>query len=83
MDDEQTIIDDSRNFKQTMELIVGKKFKYEPWEECLKSMSKNEISSFTVDKKVGSRGCSLGYYKYHLMAERASKSGRLFDYDGI
>ena len=49
---EPVIIDDSRKHKQPMELIIGKKFKFEPWEECLKTMAVNEISSFTVDKKV-------------------------------
>lgn len=52
VDEEPVIIDDSRKYKQPMELIIGKKFKFEPWEECLKTMTNNEISSFTVDKTV-------------------------------
>ena len=50
--DEPKVIDDSRKHPQPMELIIGKKFKFETWEECLHTMTKNEISSFIVDKKV-------------------------------
>jgi len=52
VDEGQKIIDDSRKHKEPMEIIVGKKFKFEPWEECLKSMTCGEISSFTIDEKV-------------------------------
>ena len=51
--DEARTIDDSHKHKQPMELIVGKEFKFAPWEECLKTMLCGEISSFTIDKKVG------------------------------
>ena len=51
-DGESKTIDDSRKHPQPMELIIGKKFKYETWEECLQTMTDGEISSFLVDKKV-------------------------------
>ncbi|XP_067928790.1 AH receptor-interacting protein-like [Watersipora subatra] len=50
--DEVQVIDDSRKHSQPLELIVGKKFKYETWEKCLQTMTLGEISSFTVDKKL-------------------------------
>ena len=33
-----------------MELIIGKKFKFEVWETAIKTMALNEVSSFVVDK---------------------------------
>ncbi|XP_045172004.2 AH receptor-interacting protein-like [Mercenaria mercenaria] len=51
-DDEHTIIDDSHNHEKPMELILGKKFKFEVWEACLKSMRVEEVSEFTVDTKL-------------------------------
>lgn len=35
-----------------MELILGKKFKLEVWETCLKTMWLNEIAEFRVVKNV-------------------------------
>jgi hypothetical protein len=35
-----------------MELVVGKKFKLEVWEKCLKTMWLNEISKFCVIRDV-------------------------------
>lgn len=35
-----------------MELIIGKKFKLEVWESCLKSMRPTEVASFVVDASV-------------------------------
>lgn len=35
-----------------MELIIGKKFKFEVWEAILKKMSLNEVATFRVDKSV-------------------------------
>ena len=51
-DDDHTVIDDSRKNEKPMELIMGKKFKLEIWEKCLKTMKVGEVSSFTVDKSV-------------------------------
>jgi len=48
-DDERTVLDDSRKAAQPMELILGKKFKFETWETCLKTMRNDEIASFTAD----------------------------------
>lgn len=35
-----------------MELIIGKKFKFEVWEAIVKKMSLNEVAKFRVDKSV-------------------------------
>lgn len=49
---EQTIIDDSKKCGRLMELIIGKKFKFEVWEAILKKMSLNEVAKFRVHKSV-------------------------------
>jgi hypothetical protein len=46
------VIDDSHNYDKPMELILGKKFKFEVWEACLKSMRLQEVSEFVVKDKV-------------------------------
>ena len=51
-DEPSVIVDDSESVGKPMELILGKKFKMPVWEECLKSMKENEVSEFTVGKKV-------------------------------
>lgn len=35
-----------------MELVTGKQFKLDVWEECLKTMRQQEVSDFFVDKSV-------------------------------
>lgn len=35
-----------------MELIIGKKFKFEVWEAIVKKMSLNEVAKFRVNKSV-------------------------------
>lgn len=35
-----------------MELIIGKKFKFEVWEAIVKKMSLNEVAKFRVDRSV-------------------------------
>lgn len=45
-------MDDSRNHEKPMELILGKKFKLEVWEACLKTMRLKEVSDFTVTATV-------------------------------
>lgn len=63
-DDEHTVIDDSKKYKKPMELIMGKKFKLEIWENCLKTMKVGEVSSFTVDK-------SVSHYFFSLLLAKA------------
>ena len=48
------VLDDSRKWDKTgpMEVIFGKKFKFEVWELCLSTMSVGEVASFMVKKKV-------------------------------
>ena len=38
-----------------MELYIGKKFKLEVWEACLKTMREDEVSSFIIDKSVSNQ----------------------------
>ena len=49
-----TVLDDSKmlNEAKPMELIIGKKFKLEAWEKALKTMWLNEVSKFSVTKKI-------------------------------
>jgi hypothetical protein len=35
-----------------MELVLGKKFKFEVWEVIVQMMALNEVATFTVDKSV-------------------------------
>jgi AH receptor-interacting protein len=48
MDEDCKVIDDSRFWDKPMELVIGKKFKFEVWETCLKTMVVGEVSSFKV-----------------------------------
>ena len=50
LDDNGTVLDDSRKWEKPMELLLGKKFKLEAWELCLKTMRVNEVSSFVVKR---------------------------------
>lgn len=47
-----TVLDDSKklNPQKPMELIIGKKFKLEVWEQALKTMWLHEVSKFSVMK---------------------------------
>lgn len=49
---DQTVIDDSKKKGKPMELIIGKKFKFEVWEAIVKKMSLNEVAKFRVHKSV-------------------------------
>ena len=52
-DDDGTVLDDSRKWEEnekSMELIIGKKFKLEAWEMCIKTMRIHEVSSFVVKR---------------------------------
>ena len=55
MDEDGTLLDDSRKWTQPMELVLGKKFKMEAWETCVQTMKINEVSSFKVKKQVRSK----------------------------
>ncbi|CAF0877124.1 unnamed protein product [Brachionus calyciflorus] len=48
------VLDDSKkiNEKKPMELIIGKKFKIETWEKCIRTMWLNEVAKFTVVKEL-------------------------------
>jgi AH receptor-interacting protein len=48
------VLDDSRKWDKDgpMEVIFGKKFKFEVWELCLSTMTVGEVASFKVKKKV-------------------------------
>ncbi|XP_031632118.1 AH receptor-interacting protein [Contarinia nasturtii] len=49
---DQKIIDDSKKYGKPMELIIGKKFKFEVWEAIVKKMSLNEVAKFRVHKSL-------------------------------
>ncbi|KAL1140192.1 hypothetical protein AAG570_000124, partial [Ranatra chinensis] len=51
-DDQQTVIDDSRQLGKPMELIIGKKFELEVWETIVQAMAIKEVASFKVDKSL-------------------------------
>ena len=55
MDEDGTLLDDSRKWTQPMELVMGKKFKMEAWETCVQTMKIKEVSSFKVKKQVSSK----------------------------
>ncbi|XP_068203927.1 AH receptor-interacting protein-like isoform X2 [Palaemon carinicauda] len=44
------VIDDSKKWKSPVELLLGKKFKLEIWEACIRTMLPGEIASFSIDK---------------------------------
>lgn len=46
------MVDDSRKIGKPMEIIIGKKFKFEVWEAIVKKMSLNEVAKFRVHKSV-------------------------------
>ena len=48
------ILDDSRKWEKEdpMELVVGKKFKLEVWESCLKMMSIGEVADLIVRHRI-------------------------------
>ncbi|XP_014675971.1 PREDICTED: AH receptor-interacting protein-like, partial [Priapulus caudatus] len=50
--DDRTVLDDTKNSKKPFELIVGKKFKLDCWELCLKTMRLNEVAQFSVHKSL-------------------------------
>jgi len=50
LDEEKTILDDSRKWSKPMEIILGKKFKLESWETSLSTMRIGEVASFTTKR---------------------------------
>ena len=46
------VIDDSRNWKNPVDLLWGKKFKLKVWEACIRTMVPGETATFTIDKSV-------------------------------
>ena len=50
LDNEKTVLDDSRKWIKPMELIFGKKFKLESWEMSIETMRVGEVSSFTTKR---------------------------------
>lgn len=49
---EMVLIDDTKKIDQPMEIVIGKKFKFEVWEVIIQKMSLNEVAKFRVDKSV-------------------------------
>jgi len=50
LNDEGTVLDDSRKWAQPMELIFGKKFKLESWEMSIRTMRIGEVASFKTKR---------------------------------
>ena len=48
VDEDRTVLDDSRPVNKPMELIFGKQFKLEVWEALLKTMRIKEVAEFLV-----------------------------------
>ncbi|CAH8474648.1 unnamed protein product [Schistosoma haematobium] len=48
LDEDRTVIDDTRRYGKTMEVYSGKEFQLEFWEQCLGTMLPGEVSSFIV-----------------------------------
>lgn len=44
-----TLLDDNKPSGESLELVYGKQFKLEVWEECLKTMKLHEVAKFSVD----------------------------------
>ena len=51
-DEDKTPIDCSKELGQPFELLIGKKFKLEVWEELIKTMREKEVARFTCNKLV-------------------------------
>lgn len=51
-DEARTVLDDSHKHDKPMEIILGKKFKLEVWELCVKTMRINEVAEFICDTKL-------------------------------
>lgn len=51
-EEDPCLIDDSHQWKEPVELIIGKKFKLEVLEACIRTMLPGEVASFTIDKSL-------------------------------
>lgn len=60
-------LDDSRDWKQPVELLLGKKFKMEVWEDCVNTMNTGEIAIFFVDKSVSFKCTCLFMSRVNLV----------------
>ena len=57
-----------------MELIIGKKFKLDVWETCIKTMRSKEVALFICDKKVSTYIVITGNEKKKLEWNDACKN---------
>ena len=57
--EEGDVIDDSHNYDQPVEILIGKQFKLEVWETVIQSMSINEVAEYQVDKNVRPKHSNL------------------------
>ncbi|TGZ63903.1 hypothetical protein CRM22_006650 [Opisthorchis felineus] len=48
VDDDHTVLDDTRKYGKSMELYSGKEFQLDFWEHCLGTMLPGEVASFLV-----------------------------------
>ncbi|CAG7825264.1 unnamed protein product [Allacma fusca] len=48
--DSEDVIDNTKNMKNPMELLLGRQFKLEVWESMLKTMAVGEVAKFEVPK---------------------------------
>jgi AH receptor-interacting protein len=57
--EEGEVIDDSHNYDQPVEILIGKQFKLEVWETIIQSMAINEVAEYQVDKNVKEKHINL------------------------
>ncbi|XP_071479673.1 AH receptor-interacting protein-like [Diadema antillarum] len=48
-DEDGTVIEDTKKVNKPMEILTGKSFKFEVWENALKTMRHDEVAEFLVD----------------------------------
>ncbi|XP_006812772.1 AH receptor-interacting protein-like [Saccoglossus kowalevskii] len=75
LDDARTVLDDSKKYGKPMELIIGKQFKLEVWEKCIKTMRLNEVAQYTVDKSL------IGVYPVVAKSLREFASGGKIEHE--
>ena len=47
---QELLVDDSKKFGKPFELLIGKNFKLQCWESCVKTMQLNEVARFYCPK---------------------------------
>jgi hypothetical protein len=62
VDEDHTLLDDSRGWAKPMELIFGKKFKLECWELALRTMRLGEVRKFPICRFLSSRVAHPHYF---------------------